>query len=110
MRFLLTLSVFIIPPTGYRVPDVPLLTLLASAAQQNHNAFAIFAEVNSVSRAKINPVLEYAEAYAFDIGEVTLAHSGDRNRYFGRGLRVQVVKPLSVTADAIASQIFEDLI
>jgi hypothetical protein len=51
------LSMLVVLPQFDSVTDVPLLPLLRSAAEQDHEPFAVLTEVNSVARSKINGAL-----------------------------------------------------
>ena len=51
-----------------RDPDVAVLPLLRSTAEQDDNFISIFAEIHAVSWAKIDFQLENTCADAFDLG------------------------------------------
>jgi len=58
--YLCPFSPFVILPTRQCRLDVSLLAFLRSAANKNYEPVAILAEVNSVTRTKIDPVLKQA--------------------------------------------------
>jgi hypothetical protein len=54
-------------PPGRRRGDVFLLTLFRAAAKEDYEQIAIFAEVNPVAGAKINPELVSASSNALGV-------------------------------------------
>jgi hypothetical protein len=55
------------------LPDVSILTLLASSTQQNHKPFAVSAEVDPISGAEIDAVLENPVPTLFTLEKLPLA-------------------------------------
>jgi hypothetical protein len=86
-------SVFVILPAGGCGGDVVLLALFRPPAEQNDDPLAVLAKVDSVARAKVDFVLEYAAPNALRIREMSLADTlyGDDDP--GGGRRIQAVEP-----------------
>jgi hypothetical protein len=82
--------------------------LLAPPPQQNHYAFAVFAEVNPVAGAEIDSEFEHSSAHCLDAGEVAYAEASNRDTDFGSGWRVQPVEPLRERAAATGIEVFDD--
>jgi hypothetical protein len=57
----------VVLPPGRRRGDVFLLTLFRAAAKKDYEQIAIFAEVNPVAGAKINPELVSASSNALGV-------------------------------------------
>lgn len=57
--------------------NVYLLPMLRSATKQNDQGIAVFAEVDSVTRAKVHPQLEKPQTNAFGGGKI----SGFQSKY-----------------------------
>jgi hypothetical protein len=51
-------------------PNIVLLALFRSTTEQNHEAFAIFSQINSVTWTKIYPTFEHTRTNALDVREV----------------------------------------
>src|SRR5713101_5266055 len=52
---LYSLMVRILPPIGLRLVNIPWLTVLISAAEQDHDRVAVLAEIHPVPRAEKQP-------------------------------------------------------
>ena len=91
----------VVLPPGNRVIDVPLLALLRSTTEQDHEALAIFAKINAESRSKIDSVLVSTTAHALYIREVPLCQARHSYRDLNRSRRVQTMEPCGVKAATI---------
>ena len=56
MSLLLRFSLFVVVPAVVSRRDVPILPLLRSASEQNHDRVAVLAEIHAVTGAEIDPV------------------------------------------------------
>jgi hypothetical protein len=64
-------------------PNILLLALFRATAEQNHQALAVFSQINSVSGPKIDPTFEHTRTNALDVREVAESQSGDGDSHFG---------------------------
>ena len=90
---------------GMRLVDVSLLAFLRSAANKNYEPVAILAEVNPVTRTKIDPVLKQAGPGALSARKIALLNARQSNRNFGRRLGVQPVGPRCKRATSAAVKV-----
>jgi hypothetical protein len=88
------------------LPNVSILTLLAPSAQQNHNPFAISAEVDPVSGAEIDPVLENPGTDTLYVREIATRKPIQRNSYLLGSRTVHPFKPVPEWAVALFWQVF----
>jgi hypothetical protein len=88
------------------MPNVSILTLLAPSAQQNHDPFAISAEVDSVSGTEIDPVLENPGTDTLYVREIATRKPIQRNSYLLGSRTIQPFKPVTERAVALFCQIF----
>ena len=98
----------VVLPPGNRVIDVPLLALLRSTTEQDHEALAIFAEIDAESRSKINFVLVDTTAHALHVGEVALRQARYSCRDLDRSRRVQTIEPCGVKAATTRVEVLEN--
>lgn len=61
----------VIFPASERELDVFVLAVLRSAAQKNHDALAMFPEIDPVTGSKIDPALENSRSNTFYIRKVS---------------------------------------
>jgi len=85
----------VLPPRQCRL-DIFLLAFFRAASDQDHQPIAIFAEVNSIARAKINPVFVNTVPNALSVGKIALLQASQSRRHLGCRLSVQAVKPVGV--------------
>ena len=86
-------SAFVVRPHDLGGGDVFLLARLGAAGQQDHQGFAISAEIDAVSWAPVYAVLVYPLPYRFGVGEVALFEARQCDGDFGGGLVVQAGEP-----------------
>jgi hypothetical protein len=106
---LVYVSLLVIHPSGPRVLNVPLLSLLCSASKQDHDTLPAFSEINAEARTEIDSVLVNAAANALHVGEVALRQSRDCYSDLGCGLCGQAFELLRVRAAAVPVEVFENL-
>ena len=75
-----------------------LLTLLRSAAYEDDQPFAVFAEVHAVTGSKIDPALVNARSNTPDVRNIAQREPVQRSRDLPRGFRVQAVEPFAERA------------
>jgi hypothetical protein len=73
----------IVLPSCQRTGDIFLLTLFRAAGKKDYEQVAIFAEVNSVAGAKINPELISASSHALGVRKIALLNARQCCRDFG---------------------------
>ena len=78
-------------------PRCPLAAVVRTAANQNHNMFAILAEVDPIAGAEVDLVLKHAGTNALDLREIPLRHTCKRNRYLGCRRGAQSFEPMGET-------------
>src|SRR5579872_4997687 len=105
----LLFSPLIILPSGQGSFDVVLLALLRTAAKQDHEALAILAKIDTVTRSEIDPAFEHSRTDALHVREITQSEPRQSRCHFGGGLRIQPVKPDRVGAPAVAVVVFPDV-
>ena len=71
------------------------LTLLGTATKQDHENFAILAEVDPIARAPIDFAFRDATPGGFDVRKVTFCDLFQSRRDLGRGRRTQPGEPPS---------------
>lgn len=86
-----------------------MLTLLCPTAEQDDETLTVSAEVDSVSRAKVDPVFADTRANALDVGEVPLCQSRQTYRNLGRSLRIQICEPFCESTATIRIEVFKNL-
>jgi len=100
-------------PKLFGIRDIPLLPLLGSACQQDHQHLTIASEIDPVSRTKIDSVFEHACSNGFHVREISLLDPRQRNRDLGARNGIQMRKPItegtsSVPGDEVADFEHED--
>jgi hypothetical protein len=90
---LLFLSSFVRGPALPRRRDVRLLPLFRTAADQNHNVFAILAEVDAIAWAEVDLVFKDPGTDAPDLREIPLLQTSKSNGYLGCRRRSQAFEP-----------------
>jgi hypothetical protein len=90
---LLFLPSFVRNPAFLRRRDVLLLPFLRAAANQNHKALAILAEIDSVARAEIDLAFKNAGTDARYLREIALFHTRQRDGHFGGYRSVESFEP-----------------
>jgi len=76
-----------------RRADRRALPLLRAAAQKYHDRLAVLAEIDPVTRAKIDLRLEDTASDPFDGREVALPEAVQRGADLRCGVRIQIVEP-----------------
>src|SRR5687768_11311247 len=87
---ILLLLFFALPISGPKTlgaPYVVMLAFLRPAAEQDQQALAIAAKVDSITGAEVDAVFLNPASNALRIGEVPLCHSSNSERHFRRRLR-----------------------
>ena len=103
------LSIFMVPPECFGVCDICRLTLLATTDQQDHERVSFFAEVNPVTRAKMQAVLKHTATQTLDVSSPAHLKTGKCNTDANSGLRVEVLEPACKWALAMFIKIFTQL-
>jgi hypothetical protein len=73
--------------------DVGILPLLRSAGQQDHELFTVATEIEPVSRSPIDAKLLHPCPDAFDVREIPMSQTLDRDSDFRRRLTIKIVEP-----------------
>jgi hypothetical protein len=91
-----------------RSTNVRLLTLLGSAAEQNHKPIAVAPEVDAVAGSKVDPKLQHATSHTSHVRKIAVLESRHRDCHFCCAGLVEPFEPLTERASASAIQIFQD--
>ena len=89
--------------------DVPLLTRLGPAAQQDYQGISVSAEIDPVAWADIYAALQNASPYASHVGQVSSLHAGKGGSHLGRCPGIETVEPSTEWTAAPVVYVFSDL-
>ena len=89
--------------------DVPLLALFRAAAEQNHKAFAVLAEVHPVTRPEINSAFKDGGTYTLNVREIPGSEPSQSGRNLGGSLSVQLIEPCRIRASPVPVIVFPNV-
>ena len=109
MSHLLLLAAPVLLPELTGTLDVPLLTRLGPAAQEDYQGISVSTEVDPVARADIYTALQNPSAYASHVGQVSSLHAGERGSHPGRCPGIEIVEPSTEWTAAPVVYVFSEL-
>src|SRR5580693_6190036 len=108
-RISLSLALGIVLPTHLGSVDIFGLALLRTACKQYNQRSAGLAEIDAVTRAKIDFVFRYPGTNGFDVRPIALCDTRQRRCDLCRGGRIQSIEPGAEWAAASGVEIFGNL-
>jgi hypothetical protein len=85
--------------------DICLLAALGPAAKQHNQRFAVFRQIDPITRTPIDDVFADARK-PLHVRPIAEFHAQLRGRHFRRRLRVEAVEPVSVGTRSIRANVF----
>jgi hypothetical protein len=102
----LGLPVPVVFPIRLCLAEVFRLALLRATRKQNNELVAVPPEVNAVSGATIDLIVENTVTNRFDVGQVTIRNPLQRRCCFRRGMNVECAQPLREGASSSGTGVF----